>query len=463
MGHKDTKKAKNFNILFAPLWILAYTAMGYFAPFLILMGPLAGVAYFVVKGRIDQLAAAENREMLGHTVIAMVGGVVVGVVIANFIGRLRGFAFAGDLASHSILIGTLVGLAFFVLKGRIYRKRHIDQLASAENRNIYSQALISLLRGAVVGTVGAAALFAPMRGLAFLATKFSGIDFLNEFFTAMSANGVIDAWLGLIGVSFPIPAGFAAWRQGLRIKTQIENIPTGKAHSAALGLAEFKGVARAIADEQKRKTEIIVNGKKQAKVPEALMDDGAATPILYERWVKRTRRGSKVTQISSRFYLEDNSGRILVDPRGVWFWDGKVHFFSPSARSIYLKKRLENRSKVNAQIKIRRLNPGDEIYLIGAVEELEDAAPTATDSQRLVVRPSSTLKSTNLLRRIILGHRKQTHRTDIYDVFFLTDVKDLNAARMLSEGIGKIWLWVAGIVLLSVPLLVEYRDKLLDW
>jgi hypothetical protein len=367
---------------------------------------------------------------------------------------LLAFTVVGYFGTFMLLIGPFLGIIYFVQKVRI------DQLAAGDNRKMFTQALFSLPRGIVVGTVVAAALYAPMRGLGFLTAKYSGSDTMLEIFETLSGNSVADAWIGLIGVAFNIPAGFAAWRQGLRMKTQIANIPTSKTNSAALGLAEFKGVSRAIEDRRQRLTEIVVNGEKQAAVPEDLQNEDTERAILFAHDQRSTNdRASRITQIRSRFYLEDHSGRILVDPRNVWFWNGAVEFFSPSARSIYLKNKIDGDTLAD----IRRLDPGDEIYLIGSVEELEDSPPTATGSERLVVRPSSSLKSTNLLRRIILGKDKKTHGSDIYDVFFLTDAKELKAAEVLTKGIGRIWLWVGIMVCLSVPLLVEYREKLFDW
>ena len=467
MGRKqsieDEILKKLGRMLFWLVALPAYAVLGYFAPFVMLIGPLAGVVYFVKKGRVDDLIAPENREMLGHAITALVGGIIISIVIGQLLGRFSGLAFIGKFTPFSVLIGILIGFAYFIIKGRILQKRRIDQLAAVENRKMFLLALFSLIRGIVVGTVVAAALFAPMRGLGFLVAKFSGSVRMIEVFEALSGNGVIDAWLGLIGVVFPIPAGFAAWYQALRMRTQIANIPTSKARAAALGLAEFKGIAREIEATEDRMREIVVDGEKQTGMPKELQDEDAENTILFDYWEKRTERGSLSIEIRSRFYLEDETGWILVDPRNVWFWSGEVEFFFPSARSIYLENRLENRSVGDKLVKIRRLNPGDEIYAIGSVEELEDISPTATGSQRLILRPSSTLKSTNLLRRIILGHRKQTSRTDIYDVFFLTDLEELNAAEVLTKGIANIWLWVGVMVCLSVPLLVEYWEKLFDW
>ena len=359
-----------------------------------------------------------------------------------------------------MLLGPITGIAVYIVLS-INKNKPPDELTSYQ-KHIFQSFSFSLIRCVLTSTFIAAALFAPLRGLAFLVTKYSNFTFIDEMFSHMSLNGMVDSWMGLIGVVFTIPAGYAAWRQGLRMKTQIENIPTSTTHSAALGLAEFKGIAVAIEDAQVRMTEIIGNGKKLDSLPAELGNDPAATPILYQRWIKKTR-GSDVTQIRSRFYLKDDSGQILVDPRSVAFWDGKVQYLAPAARSVYLGNRLEETQLNNKEITIRRLDSGDEIYLIGSVEVQEAAPPWANGVDRLVVRPSSAMISTNILIRIILGRGRKSRRTDIHDVFLLTDLTEIDAANLLFKGIGTIWLWVGIIVCLSVPMMVEYWEMLFSW
>jgi len=252
-------------------------------------------------------------------------------------------------------IGPFLGIFYFV------NKTSIDQQAADETRNMLVQALLSLPRGIIVGTVIAVACFAPMRGLAFLAAKYGGSERLFEIFKTLPGNSALDAWIELIGIVFAILAGFAAWRQGLRMKTQIENIPTSKTHSAALGLAEFKGVARAIADEQQRLTEVVVDDEKQAAVPIDLQNEDTERTIIFKHHQHKTDdQALRITQVRSRFYLEDDSGQILVDPRKASFWDGRIEFFAPSARSIFLEQQFGK----DKRSEIRRLDPGDEVYTI---------------------------------------------------------------------------------------------------
>ena len=381
-------------------------------------------------------------------ILSKMGRMLLGLI------SLLAFTVVGYFGHFMFCIGPFIGIIYFV------KKSSIDHQSEQNNRNVFLQALFSLPRGIVAGTVIAAALFAPMRGLAFLTAKYGGSEKLFEIFETLPGNRAIEAWISLIGIVFAIFAGFAAWRQGLRMKIQIENIPTSKAHSAAMGLAEFKGVARAIADKRQRLTEIVLNSEKQAAIPIDLLDEEPENAIIFEHHLRQTDdRASRTTEIKSRFFLEDESGQILVDPRNASFWSGRIEFFAPSARSIF----LEQQPGKGNLTEIRRLDPGDEIYVIGSVEELEEAMPTATGSQRLVVRPSSRRISTDVFSRIFFDKARKTHGSDMYDVFFLTDVKELKAAEVLTQGISSIWLWVGIMVCLSVPVLMEYWEGLYEW
>ena len=224
-----------------------------------------------------------------------------------FLGIISAFAFTvvGFFGHFMFFIGPFLGIIYFS------KKASIDQQSPDENRNFLVQILLSLPRGIVAGTVIAVALFAPMRGLSFLAAKYGGSERLFEIFETLPGNSALDAWIALIGIVFAILAGFAAWRQGLRMKTQIENTPTSKTHSAALGLAEFKGVARSIEDKQERLTEIAVDGEKQAAVPIDLQNEDTERAIIFEHYLRKTDdHPLRTTEIRSRFYLEDDSGQI---------------------------------------------------------------------------------------------------------------------------------------------------------
>lgn len=72
----------------------------------------------------------------------------------------------------------------------------------------------------------------------------------------------------------------------------------------------------------------------------------------------------------------------------------------------------------------RSLLPGDPVYIIGSIQENTEADRDASELERLILKPSSSLKSPNLFKRIMLGEDKKTRGTDIYDVFFLSDLTE---------------------------------------
>ena len=119
------------------------------------------------------------------------------------------FTVVGFFGHFMFYIGPFLGIFYFA------KKAFIDQQAADETRNLFVQALAFPAPRIVVGTVIAVALFAPMRGLAFLAAKYGGSERLFEIFETLPGNSVLDAWIALIGVVFAILAGFAAWHQGL--------------------------------------------------------------------------------------------------------------------------------------------------------------------------------------------------------------------------------------------------------
>ena len=89
----------------------------------------------------------------------------------------------------------------------------------------------------------------------------------------------------------------------LRMKRQIENTPTSKIRSVAMGMVEIKG-------EAVRKY--------------ALLSPMSHTPCVFYRLTKYQRRGRdyqwRITSVSSSnnvpFYIEDETGRVEVNPAG---------------------------------------------------------------------------------------------------------------------------------------------------
>ena len=213
----------------------------------------------------------------------------------------------------------------------------------------------------------------------------------------------------------------------------------------AIGLSELRGIAQPREGEAEDGKGITGNDKR---VHDG--DSDNSIPILLH--TSHDDEGKvRGKTICSRFYLEDDTGRILVDPRGVEFWDGSGSFLWSPIRSIYLEKHYSEEIMPWRSTSI--LLPGDSVYVIGNVEENRDASPYASDSDRLVIRPASGLENTSLFKRLLFGEKTKKKGSDIYHVFFLTDVTELSAAELLSRGLRTVWIWMLLWVALSLTLI----------
>jgi hypothetical protein len=307
-----------------------------------------------------------------------------------------------------------------------------------------------IVRGVFLGIFMVAGFMAPSRAILLGFFRITGWEEAESLFLGNALDGLLDAWLGICGVILGIAIGSKLWNRGLKIRTQLENLPTSTVHGAAVGLAEFKGVARPLKDKRQRQT--------QAGGIETSTDAGFhEKPILFERIDPGSKGETTIDTKYSPFFLEDESGRILVDPQGAEFWDGSGNFLWSPIRSIYLEKRFT----VDAQnIHTRMLLPDDPVYLIGTVEENPDASKDARDEDRLVVRPSRSLVQSGFLQRLLFGEGERTKGSDIHHVFFLTDLAEFKAAEVLTRGMKHLWIWMLIWVVLSLVLTLMYGEHL---
>jgi hypothetical protein len=248
-----------------------------------------------------------------------------------------------------------------------------------------------------------------------------------------------DIGIGAVGTIFGIWGGFFLVFSTFRQSRLVENLPISKARSAALGLSGFHGVARSVEKKQLFK-EKVENGKPFMEIWDGAPKDRII--LLGKWWVpdnSEQRGWSPARQkIWSRFYLEDDSGRILVDPIGVdidQMPGGEV-------RSIILSRQPTSTTHEENFGNFWTLMPGDPVYLIGSVEVNEEAPLDSTGSDRLVIRPSTRLSQTNFLRRLILGSAKWLAGKDVQDIFLLTDTDEIGATNILRKGI-KSWIILA--------------------
>jgi len=120
-------------------------------------------------------------------------------------------------------------------------------------------------------------------------------DLLGKFAYHAFSSGTIPALFAIIAFWYAF--------HFLRMKRQIENTPTSKIRSVAMGMVEVKG-------EAVRKY--------------ALVSPMSHTPCVFYRLTRYQRRGRdhqwRVTSVSSSnnvpFYVEDETGRVEVNPAG---------------------------------------------------------------------------------------------------------------------------------------------------
>lgn len=177
----------------------------------------------------------------------------------------------------------------------------------------------------------------------------------------------LDTFLGACGVVFSLIVLAGVRSTWTKLK-HVQNIPTSRARSAAAGLVELHGIARAT-PEGPRARDLKTGGPR--------LDWNAIVPagtLVYKD--SQPGDGDSMRQatckLTSRFFLEDTTGRILIDPRGADFHDFSFLYElgEPPARLALSRNRLME---------------GDAVYVLGTVEVRPDAPPLASDSERLVV------------------------------------------------------------------------------
>lgn len=117
---------------------------------------------------------------------------------------------------------------------------------------------------------------------------------------------------------------------------QLKNLPTSKTRSAGRCLAEFSGRARKI-----------VAGGHEPNAP----------IIVYRAWLEPH---------VEPFYLEDDGGRILVDPREAKIRDRCASSLGGRVREIVLTHRVQ-KGLIDAPLTMT-LRDNDPVYLIGNVQ-----------------------------------------------------------------------------------------------
>jgi HEAT repeat protein len=216
----------------------------------------------------------------------------------------------------------------------------------------------------------------------------------------------LDVAVGISGIALSIlfTCIDSNWRA--RQAAQVKLLPTSKARSVALGLVELQGRARHISPATRG-------------------------PILHynSRYPDAARK--------QPFFLEDETGRILIDPGEIRFRHRWMTSFGGRISETVLKNREQLPDLSTPHI--MTLQPGDPVYLLGTAQIDPNAPDGALDSDRLVVRRRSSGLFSTPLWRISQGRIKPEHTAE--DIFFLTDTREEEARKRIMKGIWQIWVW----------------------
>ncbi|TFH51348.1 MAG: hypothetical protein E4H01_00625 [Lysobacterales bacterium] len=175
-----------------------------------------------------------------------------------------------------------------------------------------------------------------------------------------------------------------------RLTRQVEVLPTSRIRSVAVGLAELKGKA----------------------VP---LDGRSRNDPIMRSWIESIDDGMTARPSIERFYLDDGSGRILVDATGVSI-QSERNFFGINLHQAILKP-----FAMKTGLPAERLMPGDSVVLIGNVQINRDRAGFQKDE--VVVKP-----------------RKSTwHSMEFYDLFFISNISEEALLGGLRKSVKRGW------------------------
>ena len=188
--------------------------------------------------------------------------------------------------------------------------------------------------------------------------------------------------------------------------SQIRNLSTSRARSVAVGLAELSGRATPL-------------GKASARAP------------IIRSWLKRTGDGYTQETEVNPFYLDDGTGRILVDARGAKVDEEKQAITT----AMHQVKLTQHQGKDG--LPEGRLMPGDPVFVLGTVQINDD--PASRDDDPVVIKPEKS----SLLR------------LNYYDLFFLGNGNEREQLAAFSDSIRRGWTGVAMLLAITAWLAVN--------
>jgi hypothetical protein len=259
-------------------------------------------------------------------------------------------------------------------------------------------------------------------------------DKMRMFLAPMPADMVI----GTLGSVLAAICGSFAMSTLRTQRQQLENIPTATVRSAAIGLTELKGTAR-VAPGPAHKMRVDAFHPGEPGLPYSIPEERILQ--TEKRW---TGNAIGHRNMWRTFYLEDGTGRMLVDPMNVEFWKGDGSPYFEPLRKIHLAGRIERRFLNPLPEETRWLEDGDPVTVIGSVEMNPEAPPDSVDAERLVVRPSTEQRTPGLIERFVIPGfigKEFVPGRNYYHLFYLsdTDEDDLMAITKKAEQRVRFW------------------------
>ena len=181
----------------------------------------------------------------------------------------------------------------------------------------------------------------------------------------------------------------------------IQNIPTSKIRSLAIGLVEIKGKVKCIKplnSHQKKKAvgyyeleEIVTKGKNT--------------------WLTTKFKWNQ-------FYLEDKTGKVLIDPKEVDFWY-ETHPTSPENIKRTWIDRFHAIGFKNKKKQVL-ICEGDELYILGEAKRKRDAKSDVNHENLVVTRgPKKFLHMTTIDESVLINNFNKTTKINIAVAFML--------------------------------------------
>jgi len=180
------------------------------------------------------------------------------------------------------------------------------------------------------------------------------------------------------------------WR--LKQIRQVRALPRSRARSATMGLAEFEGVARLL-----------------------------------------PARGESKKEEMQPFLLEDETGHILVDPRGV-----------------ILRERFQAGIALQLNEVEKGIREGDRVYVIGNVQRRNPGAAEDPGSDRLVVRPLRQSLVGSPIGRLLFPRRSQMADRDAPNIFIVDKGGEHDVALRLRTALWDFCVMTAAYVAASL-------------